>query len=131
KLAARQAVLYAIDQRAFQRFASGFLQPGCYLIPPAMLGHSNAPCPYHDPAGAPDVARARALVKQAGLVGAPVTVWGESVSPRRQFTDYMVQVLDSIGFKAQEKLLAGSVYFTTLVSTHTQAQIGFEDWGAF
>jgi peptide/nickel transport system substrate-binding protein len=131
KLAARQAVLYAIDQRAFQRFASGFLLPGCYLSPPAMLGHPNAPCPFHDPNGQPNLVRARQLVKQAGLVGAPVTVWGESVSPRRQFTDYMAQVLDSIGFKAQEKVLSGAVYFTTLTNTHTQAQIGFVDWGAF
>jgi peptide/nickel transport system substrate-binding protein len=96
-----------------------------------MLGHPTAPCPYHDPSGAPDVSKAKALVKRAGLVGTPVTVWGENVSPRRQFTDYMVQVLDSIGFNAQEKLLAGSVYFTTLENTHTQAQIGFGDWGAF
>jgi peptide/nickel transport system substrate-binding protein len=131
KLAARQAVLYALDQRAFQRFASGFLLPGCYLIPPAMLGHSSAPCPFHDPTAGPNLARARELIKQAGVEGAPVTVWGENVSPRRQFTDYVTQVLNSIGLKAQEKVLAGSVYFTTLENTKTQAQIGFSDWGAF
>jgi peptide/nickel transport system substrate-binding protein len=131
KLAARQAVLDAIDQRAFERFASGFLLPGCYLIPPAMVGHSTAPCPSHGPTAGPNLSRARQLVKQAGLEGAPVTVWGENVSPRRQYTDYMTQVLDSIGFKAQEKILAGSVYYTTLENKHTQAQMGLSNWGAF
>jgi peptide/nickel transport system substrate-binding protein len=82
---ARQAVNLAIDRRALARLASGFLQPQCFFLPEGIVGHPTGPCPYGQPDQAPDVAKAKALVKQAGLVGTPVTVWGQERCPRRQY----------------------------------------------
>src|SRR3954454_15872348 len=46
KLQARQAVNYAIDNRALQRIFSGRLQPICTFIPKDVIGHQDSPCPY-------------------------------------------------------------------------------------
>ncbi len=78
---ARQAVNLALDRRALQRLASGFLTPGCYFLPPQLPGHPTAPCPYGDPNGAPDLNKAKALVQQSGLAGTPVTVWRDPQPP--------------------------------------------------
>jgi peptide/nickel transport system substrate-binding protein len=125
---AREAVNLALDRRALARLASGFLQPGCFFLPQGIAGHASSPCPYGDPNAAPDVAKAKALVKQAGLEGTPVTVWGESRSPRRQYVEYYASVLNEIGFKATPKIISDSVYFPTIGSAQTNPQTGFADW---
>jgi len=125
---ARQAVNLALDRRALARLASGFLQPGCYFLPEGIVGHPTASCPYGQPDQAPDVAKAKALVKQAGLVGTPVTVWGQQRSPRKQYVEYYTSVLNEIGFKATPKIISDSVYFPTIGNSKTSAQTGFADW---
>ncbi|HWC39240.1 MAG TPA: ABC transporter substrate-binding protein [Acidimicrobiales bacterium] len=125
---ARQAVNLAIDRRALQRLASGFLTPGCYFLPPGLPGHPTASCPYGDPNGAPDLSKAQAMIKQAGLDGTPVTVYGETRSPRRQYVDYYTNVLNQLGFHATEQILQDSVYFTTIGNASTNPQTGFADW---
>ncbi len=51
-LYARQAVLAAMDDRAFSRLDSGFQAPDCHLIPFGIIGHSSpSSCPFHNPAG--------------------------------------------------------------------------------
>jgi peptide/nickel transport system substrate-binding protein len=125
---AREAVNLALDRRALQRLASGFLQPGCFFLPEGIVGHPTSPCPYGDPNQAPDVAKAKALVKQAGLEGTPVTVWGETRSPRKQYVEYYASVLNQIGFKATPKIISDTVYFPTIGSAQTNPQTGFADW---
>jgi peptide/nickel transport system substrate-binding protein len=125
---ARQAVNLALDRRALARLASGFLQPGCYFLPQGIAGHPATPCPYGNPNQAPDVAKAKALVQQAGLAGTPVTVWGESRSPRRQYVEYYASVLNQIGFKATPKIISDSIYFPTIGNAQTNPQTGFADW---
>jgi peptide/nickel transport system substrate-binding protein len=125
---AREAVNYALDRRAMARLASGFLQPGCFFLPPGVAGHPTGPCPFGDPNAAPNLTKARQLVKQAGLVGAPVTVWGENRSPRNAYVEYYASVLNSIGFKATPKIISDSVYFPTIGNAQTKAQTGFADW---
>jgi peptide/nickel transport system substrate-binding protein len=125
---ARQAVNLALDRRALSRLASGFLQPGCFFLPEGITGHPTGPCPYGQPDQAPDVAKAKALVKQAGLVGTPVTVWGQQRSPRRQYVEYYASVLNDIGFKATPKIISDSVYFPTIGNAQTNPQTGFADW---
>jgi peptide/nickel transport system substrate-binding protein len=125
---AREAVNLALDRRALARLASGFLKPSCYFLPEGIVGHPTAPCPYGDPNGAPDVAKAKALVRQAGLVGTPVTVWGQQRSPRRQYVEYYASVLNDIGFKATPKIISDSVYFPTIGNAKTNPQTGFADW---
>src|SRR5205085_7100456 len=125
---ARQAVNLALDRRALQRLASGFLTPGCYFLPPQLPGHPTAPCPYGDPNAAPDLNKAKQLVQQSGLAGTPVTVYGETRTPRRQYVDYYTSVLNQLGFHATEQILQDSVYFTTIGNASTNPQTGFADW---
>ena len=125
---AREAVNLALDRRALARLASGFLQPGCFVLPPGLVGHPTSACPYGDPNAAPNVAKAKQLVQQAGLTGTPVTVWGEERSPRRQYVEYYASVLNEIGFKATPKIISDSVYFPTIGNAKTNAQTGFADW---
>jgi peptide/nickel transport system substrate-binding protein len=125
---AREAVNYALDRRAFVRLASGFLKPECYFLPDGIAGHPSGNCPYGSKDGAPDLAKAKQLVKQAGLEGAPVTVWGETRAPRKQYVEYYTEVLNKIGFKATPKIVSDSVYFPTIGNAKTAAQTGFADW---
>lgn len=125
---ARQAVLTALNRPAFQRLASGYLDPGCYLVPPGIVGHPGAPCPYGEAGGNGDVARAKQLLKESGQQGAEVTVWGMSVSPAKEFTDAFAQTLKSIGLKATEKVLAPETYFPAVTSLKTKAQAGFAEY---
>jgi peptide/nickel transport system substrate-binding protein len=124
---AREAVVVGLDRNALSRLGSGFFAPGCYLLPPLMIGQSKQPCPYGNPA-APNLAKAKQLVQQSGMAGTPVTVWGEERSPRRQFIDYYTSFLNQIGFKATEKIIADATYFPTIGNTKLNAQTGFADW---
>jgi peptide/nickel transport system substrate-binding protein len=129
KLAARQAVNYAIDSRALERIFGGRLHPTCNLLPPGMVGYKPiTPCPWGDPNGPGNTAKAQQLVKSAGLSGSPVTVWTNSKDPRPAIAAYLTSLLNQIGFKATTKTLNQTVYFSTIGSPKTKAQIGFDDW---
>ncbi len=125
---AREAVVTGIDQNAMSRLGSGTLIPGCYFLPPGMVGHPTAPCPYGDPASGGDIAKAKQLVQQSGMAGTPVTVWSETRSPRQQWMTYYTQFLNQIGFKATQKVLADASYFTTIGNLKLNPQTGFADW---
>jgi peptide/nickel transport system substrate-binding protein len=126
---ARQAVLAALDLRALSRLDSGFLVEDCHLIPTGIVGHSSpSSCPYHSPTGPPNMTVAKQLMTQSGMKGQPVTVVGEERSPRRQYLDYFTSVLNSLGFKATEKVINSSVYFTTIGAPSFKGQAGFGDW---
>jgi peptide/nickel transport system substrate-binding protein len=126
---ARQAVLAALDMRAMSRLASGFLSPDCHLIPPGIDGTSPpSNCPYHSPSGPPNMTKAKQLMQKSGMIGQPVVVYGEDRSPRRQWLDYYTGVLNSLGFKATEKVINSGVYFTTIGAPTLKPQTGFGDW---
>jgi peptide/nickel transport system substrate-binding protein len=125
---AREAVVTGLDRPALARLGSGFFAPGCFFLPPLMLGHPSGPCPYGDPNSTGDIAKAKALVQQSGMAGTPVTVWGEERVPRRQFVDYYTNFLNQIGFKATEKIIADATYFPTTGNLKLNAQTGFDDY---
>lgn len=125
---AREAVITGIDQNAMSRLGSGTLIPGCYFLPPGIIGHPTTPCPYGNPASGGDLAKAKALVKQSGMAGMPVTVWSETRTPRQQWMTYYTSFLNSIGFKATEKVIADATYFSTIGNLKLNAQTGFGDW---
>jgi peptide/nickel transport system substrate-binding protein len=128
-LFARQAVLAGLDDRALSRLDSGFMSPDCHLIPFGIVGHSTpSSCPYHAPNGPPNMTEAKQLMAKSGMVGQPVTVYGEERSPRKQYLDYFTSLLNSLGFKATEKVVNSSVYFTTIGAPTTKPQFGFADW---
>ncbi len=124
---AREAVVTGLDQNAMSRLGSGTLIAGCYFLPPGMVGHPTAPCPYGNPP-TPDLAKAKALVKQSGMAGQHVTVWSETRSPRQQWMTYYTSYLNSIGFKATQKVIADATYFSTIGNLKLNPQTGFADW---
>jgi peptide/nickel transport system substrate-binding protein len=131
KIEARKAVNFAIDSRALQRVFSGRLQPTCNYLPPGYAGNGYVkidPCPYGDPNGPGDIAKAKALVKQSGYAGMSVTVWAPNKDPRPAIVDYFRDLLNQIGFKAKTKILDPQVYFGTVGLAKTKAQTGFTDW---
>ena len=123
----REAVVTGLSQDAMNRLGSGTLVPGCYFLPPGIIGHPTGPCPYGTP-GAGDLAKAKALIKQSGLAGTPVTVWSETRTPRQQWMTYYTQFLNQIGLKATQKVIADATYFTTIGNLKLNAQTGFDDW---
>jgi peptide/nickel transport system substrate-binding protein len=125
---ARQAVVTGLDQNAMNRLGSGTLVPACYFIPPGLVGHSSAPCPYGNPASGGNLAEAKKLVQQSGMAGTPVTVWSETRQPRQQWMTYYTQFLNQIGFKATQKVIADATYFTTIGNLKLNPQTGFADW---
>ncbi|MCA1656614.1 MAG: ABC transporter substrate-binding protein, partial [Actinobacteria bacterium] len=128
-LYARQAVLAALDLRALSRLDSGFLVEDCHLIPTGIPGHSSpSSCPFHAANGAPNMTEAKQLMAKSGMAGQPVTVWGEERSPRKAYVDYFTDVLNSLGFKATEKIISSGQYFTTIGAPTTKPQAGFGDW---
>lgn len=127
-LKARQAVITALNRPAFQRLASGYLKPGCYLVPPGIVGHPSAPCPYGAAESNGDLSKAKQLLEESGQKGAAVKVWGLSASPAKEFTSAFTQMLKSIGFNASEQIISPEAYFPTITSLKTKAQAGFAEY---
>jgi peptide/nickel transport system substrate-binding protein len=125
---AREAVMYGLDRAELSRLGAGFFTPACFLLPPNMVGHPTGSCPYGSLNGGPDIAKAKQLVQQSGMAGTPVTVWGEERQPRRQWVDYYTSMLNQIGFKATEKIIASASYFPTIGNLKSHPQTGFADW---
>jgi peptide/nickel transport system substrate-binding protein len=124
---AREAVVTGLNQDAMNRLGAGTLAPACYFLPPAVPGHPTGACPYGTP-GTGNLAKAKALVQQSGMAGQPVTVWSETRSPRQQWMTYYTSFLNSIGFKATQKVIADATYFTTIGDLKLHPQTGFADW---
>jgi len=129
---AREAVVTGLNEPALSRLGAGTLVPACFFLPPDVPGHPNLPnskCPYGNPASGGNIAKAQALLKQSGEEGASVTVWSEERAPREQWMTYYTSLLNQIGFKATQKLISDSTYFTTIGEAKSlHPQTGFADW---
>ncbi len=124
----RQAVGFAIDERALARIFGGLLEPSCNFLPPGMIGYQKVdPCPWGEP-GTADIEKAKALIKEAGAEGTEVTVWGNSEDPSSPATEYLADTLNQIGLKAKPRILDPSVYFQTIGNQKSKAQTGFANW---
>ncbi len=123
----REAVITGLDRNAMNKLGSGTLVPACYFLPPGMVGHPTAKCPYGDPAK-PNLAKAQQLIKQSGMKGAKVTVWSETRQPRQAWMVYYTSFLKSIGLNAQIKVIADATYFATIGNLKLNPQTGFADW---
>lgn len=128
-LRARVAVQTALNRAAYVRLASGYLRPGCFLVPPQIVGYPNHfQCPNGEPTGEGDLALAQQMVRESGTAGQSVTVWGPSDSPHREFVDNFAQMLDSIGYKASERVISPATYYPTVAKVATKAQAGFAEY---
>ena len=125
---AREAVVTGLNEEAYNRLGSGTLAPACFFLPPAVAGHpKTATCPYGTP-GTGNLAKAKELMKQSGMVGQHVTVWSEERAPRLQWVTAYTQYLNSLGLKATQKQVADATYFQTIGELKLHPQTGFADW---
>jgi len=120
----RKAVNFGINRQAMVRVQGGLAQPTENILPPTYPQYKKTNYYPHN------LAKAKQLVKAAGDDGMKVTVWTDDNESRRapEMGQYMVGVLNSMGFKATLKTINAEVYWTTVGNQATKAQIGFADW---
>jgi len=128
----REAVNYGIDKPGLARIFAGELAPGCSFLPPGVPGFDEAldveDCPWGNPNEPPDLEKARSLIKEAGVDGMDVTVYGNNDAPTDKVTEAYADMLNKMGFNAKPKILDGGVYFQTIGNQKTKAQTGFANW---
>ena len=128
----REAVNYGIDKPALARLFAGELAPGCSFLPPGVPGFDEAldveDCPWGNPNEPPDLEKARQLIKDAGVEGDEVTVYGNNDDPTDKVTEAYADMLNKMGLNATPKILDGGVYFQTIGNAKTRPQTGFANW---
>ena len=130
---ARQAVNYAIDRNAAVKIFGGpkLAVPSCQVLPPGFPGY-KAYCPYTKKPGttwsAPDLAKAKALVKQSGTAGQKVAVLSSDDEVNKAMGVYLQSVLNQIGYKATVKPISGNIFFTYVQNTKNKVQINVQQW---
>ncbi len=133
KLKARQAVNYAIDRNAAIKIFGGprLATPSCQVLPPNFPGHKPY-CPYTKNPGtkwsAPDVAKAKQLVKESGTAGQRVAVVVPDDEVNKSMGVYIQSVLNDIGYRATVKTISGNIFFTYVQNTKNKVQINVQQW---
>lgn len=122
-LRVRRAVDIAIDRAALARAFEAQAVPTAQVLPPGVPGHLR-----HAPVAAPDVARARALVADAGATGAVVDVWGWTGEPSPALTRELERTLRRIGLRASSRLWERPSMLAALADPGVSSQIGFARW---
>jgi peptide/nickel transport system substrate-binding protein len=122
KLAVRKAVNYAIDRNALVRLYGGLATPTENVLPPTYPQYKKHTLYTYN------LAKAKALIKSAGVEGTKVTVWGSNRDTSRKPVEYLASVLTKIGLKPTLKIIDASIYWTTIGNQANKAQIGFADW---
>jgi len=132
-LKARQAVNYAIDRNAAVKIFGGprLATPSCQVLPPGFPG--NKPyCPYTKNPGtkwsAPDMAKAKRLVKESGTAGQKVAVVTPDDEVNKAMGVYLQSVLNQLGYKATVKPISQNISFTYVQNTKNKVQINTQQW---
>ena len=130
---ARQAVNFALDRGAAVKIHGGpnLGTPACQILPPGFPGYEPY-CPYTKNPGktwtAPDMERARQLVKESGTAGQKVTIIAQDTAIEKQLGTYLQSVLNELGWQASLKLLSNAVQFTYIQNTQNKVQISVSTW---
>jgi len=127
----REAVNVAIDSSAIARLFGGRLKGACSLVPEGIPGRAELdPCPYGDPDGPGDTAKAKQMVEEARATGEKVTVYTNNDSNRQEIGEYYTGLLNDIGLDAELRVVDGAVYSDTIGNQKTKAQTGIVNWYA-
>jgi peptide/nickel transport system substrate-binding protein len=136
-LDARRAVAYAVDRRALVQLFGGEegAQPTCQVLPPNLAGYRPY-CPFTlSPTEggawtAPDLAKARALVRASGTSGAKVAYWFFAPPPlaaalQRVFSD----LFTSLGYRPSIRYFADpGKFYPALAKSRSEPQAGLAGW---
>ena len=113
----RDAIAHAIDKAAFMRFVGGDRAEVSNQMVGAQNFYFDRSLWEEDPFRKPDLARARALLKEAGVDPAKFTI--EFVSWQEPYAQIAVQMIRRLGFK---------VHHVALDDIGTQKRLGQYDW---
>jgi ABC-type transport system substrate-binding protein/DNA-binding SARP family transcriptional activator/streptogramin lyase len=134
----RRALNFAIDRKHILALAGGSFEAHstCQILPPTLAGYQPY-CPYTLRANAsgtwiaPDLARAKRLVRASGTRNARVTVLvppPDPTSPTTTIGLYTVSVLRRLGFRASLRVLPQPSFERDLSDSRAQPQIGWFTW---
>lgn len=122
-LKVRQAVNYAVDGEALERIYAGQLTAGQQILPDGMPGYKELDLYPHD------LAKAKALIKEADPADMEVTVWGLTEPENREATEYFESVLSDIGFDTTLKIVNAANYFSLIGNESTpDLDTGWANW---
>jgi peptide/nickel transport system substrate-binding protein len=130
---ARLAVNYALNRRSAVGIYGGprLAVPNCQVLPPGFPGY-QAYCPYTKNPGtkwsAPDLVKAKELMKKSGQIGQKVTVIADDQNVDPALGTYLVSVLNELGFKATSKVISANIQFTYIQNTKNNVQISITQW---
>jgi peptide/nickel transport system substrate-binding protein len=134
RLDVRRALNYAVDRRTM---ASRLDIPGvgrggpatCQAFPPNIPGYAPY-CPYtqdRSADGAPDLLKAKAIVRRSGIAGTHVTVWSPLAFAAG--AHYVARVLTELHLPATVKVFPDpDTYFGLVNDPSSGVQIGFYAW---
>jgi len=129
----RRAVNYAIDRGKLASLSDEDGTPSCQVLPPIFPGYRPY-CPYTvapNPAGtwtAPDLARAKALVRASGTAGMRVEVESRFDESGR-LSKQLVAVLRTLGYRASlRRFHTYRAYYAYVGDSRNRAQIGWAGW---
>ncbi len=128
----RRALNYAVDRgRAATLHGPLLARPTCQLVSPAIPGYKPY-CPYTVAPGssgtwkAPDIARARALIRASGTRGDKVVVW--SFDYFHAESEYFVSLLRQLGYRARLRYIPDISRYFAALAANPSAQAGFAGW---
>jgi peptide/nickel transport system substrate-binding protein len=132
-LKARQALNYAVDKNAAVSLFGGKLlaTPTCTILPPAFPGFVQS-CLYNKNSSStyagPDLAKAKALVKASGTAGMKVGLVVTNDPVNEAVGQYVLSVLNAIGYKATLKPQSANIQFNYIQNTKNKVQISLTQW---
>jgi peptide/nickel transport system substrate-binding protein len=130
---ARQAVNFATDHNALVKIYGGpkLASPTCQILPPQFPGYKPY-CPYTLHPGtkwtAPDMAKAKALVKASGTAGAAVKVNTDTNTVDKALGEYFVGLLNQLGYKATLQALSPDLQYPYAQNSKNKVQLAFSSW---
>jgi peptide/nickel transport system substrate-binding protein len=119
----RQAVNYAINHASLERIYAGTIKGTQQILPPGMPGYQKLELyPY-------DMAKAKAMIKEANPADMDITVWTDSEPENKEAGEYYEGVLSELGFNTKLKIINADNYFTVIGNQTTpDLDTGWSDW---
>jgi YVTN family beta-propeller protein len=125
----RRAINYAVDRREIVEHYGGTsrARPTCQMLPPAFPGYRPY-CPYSTgppdgPYDGPNLIKAQALIAASHTRGMAVTVTGADAAGDHAANSYLVDVLRTLGYRAQLQELTEDTYWDLVNDPRARWQI--------